>query len=470
MGLRRPQVIINEKILTSFVSPPGNRVAAMIGTASWGPINEVKNINSLPEFINIFGDERSTDGLTLIKGADLFFRNGGTLKVVRIDDGTADYADVVLQGLVEETPTNMITLQGKYKGTLGNNIYVKTTANGSNIDITISNGLITEIFNNNGLGYEDNDEIVAAINTFSTIVTAVLSSGQGANLLSVVSETYLTGGLDGDSGIDAADYTAVINGVLLNEQYNYLLCPGQTDDATHNTILSAIVTRASTEKLYSRFISGVGVDEDIATIGARTTFDKRFSLIAPNVIYTNRYSGESEVLDGSYLACAYTGKLCTIGYGESMTRKPISVDGLSINSTTGLQYYSKSEQEQVLQNNAIPITNLNGEIAVVRAITRVNSETSLLFEEIIVDVSDLVRSRCQIICDTYLGQPNTTETRDLLASELNSEMTIQLNLGNITEFVTSTVVEGTSSDSMVATIGYKPVRATNFIYFNINIS
>ena len=83
----RPQIITSTSVLTSLIAPAGARVAAMIGSAIWGPMDTVTNISSFSEYVRVFGDDKTGSGITGVKGADLFFSNGGTIKFVRIEDG-----------------------------------------------------------------------------------------------------------------------------------------------------------------------------------------------------------------------------------------------------------------------------------------------------------------------------------------------------------------------------------------------
>jgi len=93
-------------------------------------------------------------------------------------------------------------------------------------------------------------------------------------------------------------------------------------------------------------------------MAARTSSSgsKRCRLVAPNAVYTERVASAETTLDGSYLACAVAGMLCSLNYSSSATHKTVSVDDLSILVSTGKKYYNKVEQEQVLQSGIIPVT------------------------------------------------------------------------------------------------------------------
>jgi hypothetical protein len=466
----RPQVISKVKVLTSLIAPAGQRNAALIGTAIWGPINQVVNISTLSEYVSYFGDDKSGVGVTGIKAADLFFRNGGTLKVVRVADGTE--AKSTHNG--QNGSTDVINFYAKYYGTYGNNIYItiKTNAiNTSNRDIEITDGTNIETFTNAGQGYSTNEDIVSAINSSSSLVTAVVVSGhETTDLVDAIPKTQFTGGADGESNVTITQITDAFDNNLLQEEFNFLLVPGFTDDSDITTITSKLDTRASSEKIYSRFITGIAKDETISTASGRTTQSMRATIVAPNVKYTSRVDGSEVILDGSYLACAYAGKLCALDLEISGTHETVSVDGVSVLESSGKEYYTKAEQEQLLQIGIAPITRIGSSIQMVRGITRVGDSTDVFFEEVVVDITDFVKSQLEAYLNTKLGKPNTQINRSIYATELNARLTNFVTQGILEDYTEAVVIEGSSPDSMIVNVGVKPAYSTNFIYLTLNIN
>ena len=462
-----PQIITNTNVLGGLAQPTGARYAAMIGTAQWGPINTVITVSNLSEFIQNFGDERSTTGLTLIKGAQQFFNNGGILKVVRSATSAAAYALKAFN----HTATPVITVTAKYKGTLGNAIGITFVLNGSNINALVSYGNTVEYYTNNGVGYTNNADIVAAINASSQLVTAAVETGQGAiNLVDAATITFLTAANDGDSSITITEYTTAFNTALLSEDFEYLLVPGESDNAFQVAILGLVTGRASAEKKYASYLSGVAVDETIATMTARTLSSKDARLCAPAVTATNRYNNTIDTLDGSYLACAFAGKLCSLNVNESGTRKPLNVEGVSVLVSSGKKYYTKTELEQVLQTGIIPVSLINNTIEVARDITRYVTKTSPYFEGSIVTIDNYIRSQAESYLDSKLGLPIDADNMAAYASGLDSMLQSLMNANYIQSFLPSTVTQSTtSSDSVNATITYLPTYSMNFVYLTINI-
>lgn len=465
----RPQIISNVSVNTSLIAPAGDRIAAMIGTAQWGPVDEVTYLSTLDEFVSVFKDDITGSTLTGIKGADLFFRNGGTLKFVRVEDGTADFADYTAVNGV----TDVIVFTAKYKGTFGNNILLLIEAvDTTKRKVTITDGTNIEIFDNNGSGYTTNSSIATAINAGSNLVTAAVESGQeSANLVDTISSyAQLTGGANGTTSVAVANYTSILDDQLLLEEYNFLLIPGETTDANQNTIVGKLNTRATQEKLYSRYITGTVLNETIATMSARTSSGSRLTIVAPGVVYTNRYDAATLNLDGSYLACAYAGMLCGQDLEISGTHKTVNVEGIIIDTTTNKQYYSKVEQEQILGNRIAPISLINNTIQMVRGVTRNSTTTSIFFEEYIVDIIDEVTKTIEDYLNSILGNPKTN--LDILAytSRVNAILESLRTQQIIESYQDTVITSGSSPDTLLVSVNIKPTYNTNFVLLTLNIN
>ena len=462
----RPRVTTKRNILSSLQAPAGARNAAMICSAQWGPINEVTNISSLSQFIDSFGSDNDNDDLTGIKGADLFFANGGTLKVVRVDDGTASEASLVLQS----DGTDVITLTAKYKGTAGNDISIEISENGTNRNIELKLNNTTEIFTNVGDGYSTNEAIVNAINENSNLVTATVETGEETqNLVDAITATYLETGSDGTTSLESSDYSDVITNQLLLEEYDYLLIPGVTDNSAQNIFVGNLNARAVSEQKYSRYITGGAVDETIASLKARTLTGLRATLVAPNVKYTNRVTNNNEVLDGSYLACVHAGLLCRLDLEISATHETPALEGLSVNVSTGKEFYTKAEQSELLSSRITPYALVGRSLQCIRAVTRHASTTDPRFEQVIVDIVDYVQVQLETYLNSVIGKPNTQDNRNVYAARMDALLQTIQDEGIIQSFDESIVNQGASPDTINAQVAILPAYSTNFVNLTINI-
>ena len=248
------------------------------------------------------------------------------------------------------------------------------------------------------------------------------------------------------------------------------MIPGKTDNSFQATVAGKLDARASSEKQYSRYISGVIVDESIATINARTASSKRFTRLAPSVTYTHRTTNASVNLDGSYTACAYAGLLCALDLNTSGTHETISVNGVLVNSTTGKEFYNKLEQEQLLNGGTAPVSKIGNAIQLIRGITTYSDQTSVWVEEVIVDIIDEVVTQCETYLNSVIGKPNTAVRRSVYGAALDGILTSLRNQGVIEAFNQSQVVEGSSADTIIANIAVKPTYNTNFVNLTLDIN
>lgn len=465
----RPNITTTKKFLSSFATPGAQKIAAMIGTAIWGPEDTVKSIQNLSEYISLFQDDKTGTGVSGIKAADLFFRNGGILKFVRIVDTDGAKSTQTFQ----KSSVDELDIEALYKGTHGDNIGVTITENATtsaNRDIKITDGNRTETYTNAGAGFDSNTDIIAAINDSSQLVTASLNTaGTEGNVPDTTTETFLTGGDDGEDSLTASDYETVLNDVLYNEEFDYLLVPGIDSNSDQDTLLTVLENRASNDNLYSRYITGISSNESVSTATSRGISGQRVTVTAPGVVYTHRIDDSETNLDGTYLACAYAGVICSLDIQVSGTRENVNVEDTIVNSTTDKNYYTKLEQEQLLQGKISPVTKRGNSLQIIRDITRYSDETDPRFEGAVVDVVDYVTEELETLLDSKIGQPQTELKRRAYEAELNNKLQIFKTQGIIADFIASSVTEGVSPDTIVAAVSFKPAYNVNFVELQLNI-
>lgn len=469
-GTLRPQTITSVRTGLSFISPAAVKVAAMIAPAQWGEIGKVETLVGLGDFIAKFAGDTS-DGINGFRGADLFFRNGGILKFVRIASDAASKADIQLM----ETATPEIDVEAKFEGTYGNNIKIEVTENASeagNRDLRITDGRSVEIYNNVGLGFDNNNDIIAAVNARSNLVTMSLTGETGTSKISIQS-VDLTGGDNGEA-VAIADYTEALNEELYSENFQYLIVPGLVDEGDLLSLSSALSLRETNERRFASLISGVEFDnndiEGLAVAKSRLTSltGKNVRIVAPGISYLSSITRETVNLNGSYLACAFAGLLCSLNYSESATHKTLRVRDLFINED-GKKYYNKIEQEQSLESGIIPITLIGNNIQVVRDITREDSTTSIFFSGTIVDIINYVTLTLENYLNTIIGLPNTTVNRSSWASTCDTILK-QMIRDNILEDANPVIVnEGESPNFINVEVGVFPAFSVDFINLTITI-
>ena len=456
----RLSVVTQENVTLSPAA--GNLVLAFLGTAKWGPINTVQEFSSFSQFFEVFKEDAT--GLTLTRGVDIAYNNGASdIKVVRIVSGSE--AKSTLNLLDGATPA--IQVDALYHGTYGDNIGVTVLANGANFDLQVTDGTRLEVFDNNGAGYSTNAAMIADVNATSQLVRLTqLDPG----LVDAASQAFLTGGDDGVTGLIDSDYTTALDAQLNSEEFDILLCPGKTVDAFHTTMVGKLNTRASTEDRFAVFISGVAVDETIATIKARTTSGFRGTILAPSMKYTRRDTGLEEVQDGSYLACAYAGGMASRNVSSSPTRKAMSIAGLQVDSATGKDFYNNSEQESLLSARVVPVTKIGGVLAPSRGITRNADQDSLFWEQNIVMVVDFLQKQIFLELSSFIGENNDAERRKAIGRVVDNILEGAQRDDTIEAYQPTEVVEGASPDTILVNMIVAPLVATNFINVTLSLT
>jgi hypothetical protein len=480
MAQLRPRVRIDVREAITLQAQAGTGVVAILGTATWGEKNTVQTITSLSQGIDLFKDDKTgtTNTISLIKGLELLYRDGaGTVKAVRVGDGDEAKATKAFDGNAGGE-VGVLTFSGLYEGTYGNNIGITITANAitaTNRDITITDGLNTELFDNNGAGYATNAAIGTAINGVSTLVTVAVKAGsETSNIVDASTQTYLTGGDDGEDSLLASDYTTAFDNVLANEDFDILVIPGsdalEASDAFHASIVGKLNTRASSDDKFAIFVSGIAKDETITTAQARTASGERLTLVAPNIKYTHRIDGNQIILNGSYLACSYAGGMAGKLVQIAPTHKVLNVEGLSVLESTGKDYYNNGEQESLLSSRIVPITSIFGGIMAARGVTRITDTTSVFYEQNIVRIVDYVKAQVLTKLNGFIGDPNLERVRTIISKEVDGILEQDKLDEVIAAYQATEVACGASPDTVLVNMTIQPTFAINFINVSLTIS
>ena len=470
MAALRPRTQITVQSALNLTAPSGPGVIAMIGTAQWGSMDTVVSIDNMSQAINNFKDdidETTNSSLTLIKGLDLAFNNGASsIKCVRINDGDSTSSTLVLQA----GSTDVITLWGKYEGTYGDNVSATITANAvtaANRDISITDGINTETYSNDGAGYTSNTNIITAVNAGSSLVACDLETDDF--LVDALSQSNLAGGDNGENSLIASDWTTAMDNLLNNEDYDLLCIPGNSVDSFQTTVVGKLVTRASAEDKFSQFITGISKDETVATAKARTASGMRLSVVAPNVKHTHRITGNEEILDGSYLGCAYAALIAKNWPEVSATHKVLNVGGLSILESSGTEYYNNTDQNGLLNARIVPITKIGGSLMPSRAVTRYSDVTAVYYEENIVSILDYIKAQVILLLNGYIGKPNLERVRTVIAKNVDGILEGDKREEIVASYRATQVVVATSPDTITVTMSILPTFAINFIDVTLTI-
>lgn len=466
-----PRVDIQTQEEITLTQPGGPAVIAMMGTAQWGAINEVRTFSSFATLLDHYKADAS--GITLVRGSDVAYSNGAfTVRALRI--GHTGYASSS-EGFDGNTggEADVLTFDGIYPGEYGDNILVTVLTKGTGRTVTVTDGISTEYYtnNNDANGYATNQAIADAINGNSALVDVAVKGGsETSNLVDAITATALTGGNNGTSGLVFSDFTTAFDSYLNLEDFDILCIPGESADADHSTMVGKVDTRADNEKKYSMYFTGVIEDETIATQKARTASGERLVLCSPSMTYLPSYQTPEITLDGSYLACAVAGQVASQDVEVAVTRKTISVRDLIVDSATSKKYYNNGEMEELLGASILPCSLINGELKVARGITKIGDTSSVFYEINIQRIVDFVKNQVNVNLDGFLGEGNLARVRSRMGRVVDGFLQQDVLDEVIVTYDPTEVAETASPDVVLVNMQIQPTFAINFINVTLAIS
>ncbi|KAA0686009.1 phage tail protein [Neorhizobium sp. P12A] len=334
-----PQFLIN--------GVPSN-IEGLVGTATWGPVNQPKIAGNPTEWASIFGpyQNRLFDMGT---HAVIGFQQGATaIMGVRITDGTDSAALILVQ-------TSCITFTSKYTGSFGNQIQVSVGPGSaaSTFQVKIAApGLAPEIFDN--IAGSANALWVAMANAINNGNAArgpsriiVATAGAGTTAPATASYT-LAGGTDGTTTINA---TAML-GVDTNPRKGMYALRGQgvsvatLCDLTDSTSWATQITFGLSEGIYmvSAMASGSYDPQTAATAKATAGIDSyAMKLMLGDWVYWNdTLNGVPQRLVSP--AAFVAGELAALSPEQSTLNKQLNSIVGTQKSYTGVPYTSADIQ------------------------------------------------------------------------------------------------------------------------------
>lgn len=210
---------------TPTPSPPAEQVSvgvgALFGVANWGPVGEAVRVNSLAEWMRVFGGYISAT-YPSYKHVRKFFQNGGATlyftRIMHMTDVTdpSTYTGVQSTGNIMDTagtPTVLFVAKGKYRGaTIGNDITVVISASTDGVSghfkLSVKDDALNDLetaFDNLSSDPADSRYAPTVVNAGSRYI--VLSAGAGTAAINTTQTVALASGDDGLTSLADADYT-----------------------------------------------------------------------------------------------------------------------------------------------------------------------------------------------------------------------------------------------------------------------
>lgn len=388
-------------VYVRIIRPPGYIIgaqtdaAAILGTASWGPMNAPVLCGSPDDAATAFGGSSvlsATDPFDLCNESNIAFAQASDQFsqqqwLIRIGDGTEAKATKTLLDITSGTPLVGLTLTALNFGTLGNLIKIYITGgavlNSFNVTLVPPSPLETESFQNivgGGAGiFWPN--LLRALNTGIQGLRGpsklVKASGASASALDpdVSSQPIMmTGGTDGRSTVSGANFigsdsvdprTGIYALRNLTPVPTVMWCAGLTDSTVYATIRALI----RSEGMMCALTTPAGTSTATAITSRRTLgIDDPLCFLTKDWVYrydsTPGIAGVKLVSPTPFIA----GRIAALSPENSPTNKEVyEVLGTErLNEYTGFRGYAASDIGQLHDNgimiihNPIPAGNMWG--------------------------------------------------------------------------------------------------------------
>jgi len=432
-------------------------IVGVIGSAQWGPIDEVVSLSSFADALKTFQDDDT--GLTLIKALELIFANGASqVKILRIEHGDTDTGAVAATKNFVNGVTDVIQVDGKYKGAYGNNISVTITANavdGDTRDVLISDGTKSETI----IGAVTNAEIVAYYNANSELVTL---TALDTPVVAAITETNLISGSNGSTPT-TTNYSTGLSS-FETEEMNIVVCAGQSDATVHTAIKTHCNLMAENGKPRIGIVGSAASTSisDNKTNAAALGSD-RIVYVAPGIKMTDRLTSTEVTRAPAYTAAAVAGLIANNDVNISITRKPIQ-------GITGLETeYNDSEIYDLTTYRVLTIGKYNGYSPVKDITTSTTSAWDFITTRRIVDYIVVVT---ESIGQGFIGRLNMSHIRLAMAAVIDAFMKTSKDNNIINDYsidVTATRAQELAGICKVS-LGVQPVFSIYFIDADIFLS
>lgn len=368
----------------SFINGVPSDVGAVVGTASWGPLNTALNMGSPADLASNFGAmgvPALADVHDMATEVALAFTqaNGlqGTLEIwgVRVSDGTDAKASGAMNDNATPTPALGATIQALYTGILGNNISIIVSAGGLpntySVAVVAFNGGISEIWPNipNPSPGTFWTNLQSA---FATGISSVRGPSQLVRVSALGSSTNppglqtvtLSGGTDGRSGVTSSillgsDTALPKTGCYALRSLTPAVGVGIVAGLTDSSIYSEIEALADSEGILwlGTFPTGTSTATAITNKNSIGIVDYNWAYFKDFVYFYDPANAVTRLTDPLGVAM---GSICTLNPSISPSNKPVfGINGTErYNTVTGqIQSYSTSEAGQLEAAGINIITN-----------------------------------------------------------------------------------------------------------------
>ncbi|WP_255451408.1 phage tail sheath subtilisin-like domain-containing protein [Sporomusa sp. KB1] len=432
----------------------------IVGTFKKGPVNTPTTIGDDIQYTKIFGIDKP--GLTGPKSVKGCFDNGANdLRIVRIVGEGAKAASVTLKD-DQATPADSIVITAISVGVWGDDLKATVVANGTKVDIIVTDGENTDTFKSVSL-----DRLPLSKN----VVTLTKATG-ATKLPKVIADVPLTGGNDGAAVTDE-DYIGTITesgkrtGLKALEpvQCGLALCAQQYSSSIHQALIAWAENCDIEEGLRIPILNsppGFGVDAVCVQTQTLDTADGRGIFTYPWVTPADETDDDIFVAPDGY----YAGRLAALNPCKSPSNKQI----LGIRK---LENDFKYAEVKVLTLARIsPITLVPNRGFRVRNGVTLSSDTAW-------NQTNIRRQQDKMEMELYnsmqwaISEDHDTPLWDAIATQADAYLRTQQKLGFIKGYLPTLCNSQTNPDENIIAriltfiVRWKPLYAADFIIMKI---
>ena len=343
----RPGAYFNVQAKGSELIPGAvDGVVAILLKAKMGPLEKAIELSSEDDYTKIFGDGLTTDAIR-----EAIY--GGASKIIAVRIGTGGTAATA--SLTAATGTLDVTAKSVGNESYKVTVRAKLTDSSKKEIIFYRGTTMLEIFEFAATGDEVASAIAACANS-EYFTVAASTSPAGAGVITNVSQTALTGGVD--PTVANAQYSS---GLTVLEPYFFNVLAIDTEDASVQALVQAYL-----ERIYRNGSFGITVFAPVSTLTKTQRNSAAAGFNGANIVYVvnPNVSTENGTLAGYQVAAYIAGLIAAKPSNESIMHTVIS------QYTDLNDRYTPSEIEDAEASGGLVLdVNRNNEVWIDNSIT-----------------------------------------------------------------------------------------------------
>ncbi len=421
----------------------------VVGTASRGPMQEVRVLSSYSEALDTFGpydawpsdSAKQADALTLTRALEQIFRGGGsTVYAVRVGDFAAD--PPVRSWAITDDASTLVTVEANSPGTWANDLV-----------LSLALGRQKEV--------HDASTAVALAASITSDSRLVVAAAPAAGDVAKVPTQVTAGAVVASNGERAGGGTSVTDGLALlaPEAVNIVVVGGIGAKDAKAGVLAHL---EATENDGKERMAVLGVSEDDFTKLSPDddVSNPRVILATPGIKVDDAVARTEVTLPAAYAAALVAGRLSTLGVHVSLTNKDVAVKGLARN-------YSRGQQKALLGKRMLVLRNELG----IRVLKGITTDTGAFKQISVRRIVDYAKAGVRIGGNSYIGRLNNVRVRGALKATLDgflSQMVLDEMLTGYTLDVSATRAEEINGIALV-TMTLQPTFSIDFVKVIMNL-